>query len=181
METTRRDLIRIAAVAVAAGPLAAGTVSEAAPKFFTPHEFQLVDELSEIIIPADEHSPGAKEAKVAAYIDFRLAEAFEPDPRKVWRDGLKLIDQLSQESNGKPFLEATPDQRHALMELISKNEMHPQKPEEIFFRELKFRTARAYYTSAIGIHKDLNYQGNRMLKEFVGTDAGTVPVEAKAE
>ena len=62
------------------------------------------------------------------------------------------------------------------MERISKNEMHPEKPEEIFFREIKFRTARIYYTSRIGIHEDLNYKGNVMLKEFVGIDAGTVPV-----
>ena len=112
---------------------------------------------------------------MAAYIDFRLADDFENEQRQVWRDGLKLIDQLSREWHGKPFLESTPQQRTAFMERISRNEMEPKKPEEIFFRELKFQAARVYYTSSIGIHEDLNYKGNVMLKEFVGIDAGTVP------
>jgi hypothetical protein len=54
--------------------------------------------------------------------------------------------------------------------------MHPEKPEEIFFREIKLQAARIYYTSSIGIHEDLNYKGNVMLKEFAGIDASTVPV-----
>ena len=37
----------------------------------------MLDELTEIIIPTDSHSPGAKAAKVAVYIDKSLAEAFE--------------------------------------------------------------------------------------------------------
>jgi hypothetical protein len=41
---------------------------------------------------------------------------------------------------------------------------------------MKFQTARIYYTTSIGIHEDLNYKGNVMLKEFVGIDASTVPV-----
>jgi hypothetical protein len=171
MDTTRRDLIRIAAAAVAVGPLAAQT-----PKFFTPHEFQLVEELTDIIIPTDDHSPGDKTAKVTAFLDGRLAEGFEDEPRQVWRDGLKLMDQLSQEWHGKPFLESTVQQRMAFMERISTNEMHPEKPEEIFFREMKFQAARIYYTSSIGIHEDLNYKGNVMLKEFAGIEASTVPV-----
>lgn len=46
-----------------------------APLFFTKQEFALVDELTELIIPADDHSPGARAAQVAGYIDFRLSEA----------------------------------------------------------------------------------------------------------
>jgi hypothetical protein len=45
------------------------------------------------------------------------------------------------------------------------------KPEELFFRELKSRTARAYYTSEIGIKTEMEYKGNVSLKEFVGYDA----------
>jgi len=33
---------------------------------------------------------------------------------------------------------------------------------------LKGRTARAYYTSKVGIHQDLEYKGNVLLPEFVG-------------
>ena len=91
--STRRELIQVTAGAVIA---AAGEASaQKGGQFFTPEEFRMVDELSEIIIPADEHSPGARAAKVAAYIDARLAESLEPEPKELWRDGLKRVDALS--------------------------------------------------------------------------------------
>jgi hypothetical protein len=124
-----------------------------------------------MIIPADDHSPGARAAEAAAYIDKRLAESFEEEPKQLWRAGLKLVDSLSQETYGRAFLEASPEQRAELLTRISRNEMSPKKPEEIFFRELKVRTAHAYYTSKIGIHTEMEYKGNSYLKEFVGYDA----------
>jgi len=177
-ELTRREMIKLTASATLAAPLVglvsarAATASQAkAPLFFTREEFQLVDELTELIIPADDHSPGARAAEVAAYIDRRLAEAFEEEPRRIWREGLKLIDSISQEMHGRAFLQAAPDARIALLTRISQNEMKPQKPEESFFRELKVATARAYYTSKIGIRTEIEYKGNSYLKEFVGYDA----------
>jgi hypothetical protein len=175
-EITRRDMIRIAAGAAVAAPLLDLGVARAAqeakaPRFFTKEEFALVDELTEIIIPTDDHSPGARAAGVAAFIDGRLAESFQDEPKQTWRSGLKLIDEISQQMHGRPFMQATPEQRVALMTRISQNEKKPEKPEELFFRELKARTAHAYYTSEIGIHKEMEYKGNTYLKEFVGYDA----------
>ena len=181
-ELTRREMIKLAAGAVVAAPIVGLARAQAginpaiaaqnkAPLFFTPKEFALADELTELIIPTDEHSPGARAAEVAAYIDRRLAESFEEEPKKSWREGLKLIDSLSQESFGRAFLEATPEQRIELLTRISQNEKNPTKPEEIFFKELKNSTARAYYTSKIGIHTEMQYKGNVSLKEFVGFDA----------
>ena len=69
------------------------------------------------------------------------------------------------------YLSLSDEQRTELLTRISQNEMSPKKPEEIFFRELKVRTARAYYTSKIGIHTEMEYKGNTYLKEFVGYDA----------
>jgi hypothetical protein len=84
---------------------------------------------------------------------------------------LKTIEKLSHEMSGKLFAESTPDQRIALLTRIAQNEMKPEKPEEKFFRELKRRTVRAYYTSEIGLKQELEYKGNTYLKEFVGHDA----------
>ncbi len=180
-------MIKLTASAVVAAPLVgltsaksetdvsagrAALASQAkAPLFFTREEFALVDELTELIIPTDEHSPGARAARVAAYIDERLAESFEEEPKQRWREGLKLIEKISREMHGRAFLESTPAERVALLTRISQNEMNPKKPEEIFFRELKVRTAHAYYTSKIGIHTEMEYKGNTYLKEFVGYDA----------
>jgi len=88
VELTRRQMIIASAGALAASSVladdgVAAMVQAAAggPKFFTKDEFTMVDELTELIIPTDEHSPGAKAARCAAYIDARLAEAFDDEPR----------------------------------------------------------------------------------------------------
>lgn len=165
-EINRRDLIRIGAGAVLAAPAALANVD--GPKFFTPAEFALLDELTEILIPTDDHSPGARAAKVASYIDARVTEAFESQERDDWRQGLKLVEELSQKINGRPFLESNADERLAVLKRLAKNEMNPKAPEEIFFGTLKHATVRAYYTSKIGIHQEMEYKGNVMLPEFVG-------------
>ena len=51
---------------------------------------------------------------------------------------------------------------------MAQNEFHPKSEEEKFFAELKRRTVTAYYTSEIGIHKEMEYKGNTLLKEFAG-------------
>jgi len=175
-DLTRREMIKLGAgAALAVGLMrvnaAAQAVQGKAPLFFTKDEFAIVDELTELIIPADDHSPGAKAALVAGYIDFRLSEAFGDNQRILWRDGLKSIEQLSREMHGKSFLASSPDQRVALLTRISRNEAKPVTRAESFFKELKSRTARAYYTSKIGIHAEMEYKGNVSLKEFAGYDA----------
>jgi hypothetical protein len=177
-------MLKVAAGALAAAPLvgvghaantaaaraAGGAVQQPVPKFFTKDEFALVDELAEMIIPADEHSPGAREAKAAEYIDGRLAETWDRSKKADWRDGLRTIDAISVEMHGKRLMECSGEQRVAVLARISQNERSPQKPEERFFKELKGRVARAYYTSNIGIHKEMEYKGNVYLREFAGTD-----------
>jgi Gluconate 2-dehydrogenase subunit 3 len=175
---SRRDLIRIAASAVAAVPAIAQQASvDIKPLFFTPAEFQMLDELTEIIIPTDSHSPGAKAAKVAVYIDKSLAEAFESEPRQKFREGLKLVDGVSRELNHKTFLESSPKERVAVVARMAQNEKHPKKPVEQFFTQLKASTAFAYYTSSIGIHQEMGYLGNTLQTVYAGYDASLVPIQ----
>ena len=174
---SRRDLLRIAAGAVAAVPVVAQQTTSAAPLFFTPVEFQMLDELTEIIIPADEHSPGARAAKVAAYLDKSFAESFDHEPRQKFRDGLKVVDQLSREMHHKTFLDSTPKHRVAVVARMARNEKSPKQPEEQFFAQLKGAAAFAYYTSSIGIHLEMEYKGNTMQTEYAGFDADLVPIQ----
>jgi hypothetical protein len=136
-------------------------------KFFTDEENKTVIEMSERIIPADDHSPGAKAAGVAAYIDLIISESPEVT-RNTWREGLAAVNKMSREKLGKPFADAGADQQIELLTAISKNEKSPQTVEEKFFRTIKYATIDGYYTSEIGIHKELHYKGNSFLKEFTG-------------
>jgi len=174
---TRREMIEATAAAIAATPLlkAAGeAVVPALPpgKFLTATELKLLDELTELIIPTDDHSPGAKAAGVAAYIDYRLSISIEPDWQAKWRTGLKAVDAMSHDMNGKAFLDATPEQRVAVLTKMATGEEDPKTPEEQFFNELKRWTVDGYYTSSIGIHQDQEYKGNVYQPgEFAGYDA----------
>lgn len=173
-DLSRRDLLKLGAAATLTASLGVGdslaqTAAKpaAGPVFLTPQEFALLDELSEMIIPTDEHSPGARAAKVAAYIDSRLPDWEEKDK---WRDGLKLVEQVSEQAHGKPFMQSSPDERTAVLTRMAQNEAKPQKPEELFFAELKAKVVHAYYTSEIGIKQEMEYKGNSYLPEFAGTD-----------
>ena len=204
MTVTRRDALKLAAVA-AATPLlprgfaeAAGTAAAKAGRFFSAAEMALLDELVELIIPADTHSGGARAAGVAGYIDGRLAEYDPAIPlleaeRERWKAGLATVDALARATSGKTFLETSPAERTALLERIAQPLTEAEIPTEApegrrppaaskpetegqrFFVELKSWTARGYYTSKIGIHDEMEYKGNRAIVEFSGVDVATLP------
>jgi len=144
--------------------------TKSATRFFAPAQQTLVEELSETIIPADNHSGGAKAAKVADYIEQVLHESPDDDQRSAWREGLRLIDLMSQHYNGKSFVDSSSEERITVLTVLSDNDHMTDLPEVRFFRDLKRLTVRGYYTSKIGIHDELEYKGNRMLAQFVGCD-----------
>jgi Gluconate 2-dehydrogenase subunit 3 len=154
--------------APAAPEPAAGTKSAA--RFFTPAQHHLVEEMSETIIPADSHSGGAKAAKVADFIEQSVRENPDEEQRAFWREGLRLMDLMSQHYNGKSFVDASPEERIAVLTVLSDNEQMNDVPEVRFFHQFKRLTTLGYYTSKIGIHDEIEYKGNRIQQEFSGCD-----------
>lgn len=138
-----------------------------APKFFKADQLALVATISDLIIPTDDHSPGAVAAEVPAFIDLMVGES-SAETKKLWTDGLAAVDAMSQSKNGAAFNKASKDQQIAILTAISKNEMKPSTLEEKFFKAIKNMTIDGYYTSKIGIHQELKYKGNTYLKEFKG-------------
>jgi hypothetical protein len=102
-----------------------------------------------------------------------VRESKDDNQRSLWRDGLRLIDLMSQHYNGKSFIDASSVERIAILTVLSDNDQMNDLPEVRFFHELKHLTVRGYYTSKIGIHDELEYQGNRILMDFVGCDDPT--------
>jgi Gluconate 2-dehydrogenase subunit 3 len=116
--------------------------------FFTPSEADVAASLMEIIIPTDENSPGAKQARTAAFADLMLSTGSEGE-RKRWREGLELFR-----------LEAARSSPEAAVAKAAEEEENPRSDLARFFVSLKRMTVDGYYTSAVGIHQDLKYQGN---------------------
>lgn len=139
-------------------------------KYFTGKEFELMEEIAETLIPADEVSGGAKAAKVAEYLDRHLGEMVPSELKTGFRQDIEEIDRVSREMHGRGFVSATAGQRHAVLARISRNEAKPKLDAEFAFGTVKWLVTYAYYKSKVGIHDDLKYQGNVLLDEFLGVD-----------
>ncbi len=141
------------------------------PQFFKPGQFKTVELLAEMIIPADD-KPGAKEAKVANYIDFVVfsAREFEPSLQREWMDGLAVLDRESQKQFGKVFRMASMAEGENLLTEMSLPERDPGARREgyEFFRLVKNMTVEGFYTSRIGLIDVLDFQGMNYMSEFPG-------------
>ena len=151
-----------AALEQAATSQTPATATQTAPHFFTPHEWKTVRVLVDYIIPRDNVSGSATDAKVPEYMDFLLAEKdANPATQVAMRGGLAWIDTESQKRFAKTFIEASDAQRRQILDDIA----YPQKAAAgmsygvAFFNRLRDMTASGFYSSAIG-WKDLQYIGN---------------------
>lgn len=165
-ELKRRDVLRLTVAGLLVGALGRAET----PLFFSKEEFAAVDELMETMIPTDSHSPGAKGAGCAEYVDRQLAESVDVDSKRAVHEGLRALEERSRTMFDKSIVQATPEQRITLLQAVSKNEDNPKTKDEKFFNTLKHATAFAYYSSSIGIHKEMEYKGNVYLPQFVGIE-----------
>ena len=163
----RRAVLKIVALTALshklnALPCAAMSHTQAAPavpteyslQFFTEEESVLLDQLMEMIIPADDHSPGAHEARANLFADLMVATS-DNAVKKQWQDGIRLMREQAMRSSLPEALHTT-----------AANEENPTTDLERFFVMLKQMTVNGYYTSEIGIHKDMEYVGNAYLGAF---------------
>jgi gluconate 2-dehydrogenase gamma chain len=149
--------------ATPANPATAAVVgAPRAPRFFNQHEWKTLRLLVDYIIPRDERSGSATDAKVPEYIDFLLAEKDANVNEQVqMHGGLAWIDTEAHRRFGKTFIDASDAQRRELLDAIA----YPQKaaPEMrhgvAFFNRLRDRTASGFFSTSMG-WQDLKYVGN---------------------
>lgn len=133
-----------------------------APKFFTTHEWRLVTILTDLIIPKDERSGSATDAKVPEYIDWLMAdEETSRDSRTSMRGGLAWIDLQSQIRFGKTFAGATDAQRKQILDDIAwPKKARPEMSQGVsFFNRFRDLTASGFFSTEMG-YKDVRFVGN---------------------
>ena len=135
-EMNRRDALKIlglaplaASIGVSPGHLERVTLAvarleeigaPAAPAFFNAHEWSTVRVLVDYIIPRDERSGSATEAKVPEFIDFLMADKESSDAsRTQMRGGLAWLDNECQHRFGKSFVTASDAQRRQVLDDIA--------------------------------------------------------------
>lgn len=137
------------------------------PQFFTPHEWATVKILSDLIIPRDQRSGSASDAGVAEFMDFMMMD--RPDGQVPMRGGLAWIDATMRDRTGKSFVEATDEERRALLDQIAWPKKAPAELSQgvSFFNDFRDLTASGFFSSRMGV-KDLQYQGNVPLPAWNG-------------
>lgn len=133
-----------------------------APKFFTPHEWRTVRLLADIVIPKDERSGSATDARAPEFVDFMLVDKETSESSQVqMRGGLAWLDNEMRSRFDKDFLDASDTQRKAVLDDIA----YPKaaKPElaagVAFFSRFRSSIGAAFFSSNMG-WQDLRYMGN---------------------
>jgi gluconate 2-dehydrogenase gamma chain len=132
------------------------------PKFFKPSEWKTVRMLADYIIPRDERSGSATDAKVPEYIDFLMADKDASDSSKIaMRGGLGWLDFECVERFGKSFVNATDEERRQVLDDIAwPKKARPEMSHGVaFFNRFRDLTASGFFSSEMG-WKDVRYVGN---------------------
>lgn len=124
---------------------------------FTAHENQTVDTIAELIIPATD-TPGARAARVNEFIALIVAERYTDEERQRFIASLASIDERGRSTFGKTFVEGTPAQRNTILAALDAEAAVSRQTSGAiphFFQELKGLTLYGYYTSEIGVTREL--------------------------
>jgi hypothetical protein len=165
----------------ATGALASGTMAPAAdyvPKFFKASEWRTVRMLADYVIPKDERSGSATDAKVPEYMDFLLADKDASDSSKIaMRGGLGWLDFECVERFGTSFVRSTDAQRRQVLDDIAwPAKARPEMSHGVaFFNRFRDLTASGFFSSEMG-WKDVRYVGNTFNPNWNGC-----PTEAMAK
>src|SRR5262249_23980200 len=135
------------------------------PKALAAHEYATLQRLADLIIPADERSPGALAAGAADFIDFLCS--INDDLKHIYTGGLAWLDNIMQRRHQTGFAATTPEQQTALLDVIAyrKNASPEMNPGIAFFAWVRNMTVDAYYTTPIGV-KEIGFMGHGAMPEF---------------
>src|SRR3984893_13812003 len=134
---TRRDILKSLAMGVVGGSVlqvipakaaefvhqavrkekAASPAGKYAPKYFSAHQYETLNQLCDAIIPKDEHSGGAVEAGAPEFIDLLTSENETYQLRLG--GGLVWLRCFCAEVCGKTYLECAPEQRREVLDRLA--------------------------------------------------------------
>ena len=127
--------------------------------FFTPEEMATITVLADIIIPKDEVSGSASDAKVPDFIEFIVKDM--PQHQVPMRGGLRWLNMQCLKKYNNSFADCNKQQQIEMVDAIAypKKAKPEMKAGVTFFNLMRNLTATGFYTSEIG-GKDVGYMGN---------------------
>jgi gluconate 2-dehydrogenase gamma chain len=134
-----------------------------ADKFFDKHEMLTITTLADIIIPKDEKSGSASDAKVPEFIEFIVKD--RPENQVPLRGGMRWLDLQCLNRYSKTFVEASSQQQIEMVtEIAYPLKAKPEMQQGVaFFNRMRDLTASGFFTTKMGI-EDIGYVGNTITK-----------------
>ena len=127
--------------------------------FFTSEEIATITILGDIIIPRDEISGSASDAKVPEFIEYIVKDM--PEHQTPMRGGLRWLDMQCLGGYGVPFKSCNRQQQMEMVDRIAwPKKAKPDMTQGVaFFNLLRNLVSTGFYTSEMGV-KDVGYFGN---------------------
>ena len=88
---------------------------------FTRADMDFLAEVADTILPPTK-TPGAKAAGVGPFIAVMVTDCYDEKEQKIFRDGMKKLDDACRKANNTSFMQATPPQRLSLLEALDKEQ-----------------------------------------------------------
>lgn len=141
------------------------------PLTLTAPQRQLATVLSDLIIPADERSPGASSVGVVDFIDEWVSAPY-PECRRdrpIVLDGFRWLEAEAARRFGQVFVALAGSQQTGICDdICDAAHVAPAFSEAArFFATYRDLTAAGFYSTPVG-RKDLGYIGNVPLTRFEG-------------
>ena len=107
--------------------------------------------MADIIIPKDENSGSASDAKVPEFIEFIVKDM--PDHQVPMRGGLRWLDMQCLNRYDNPFKDCTAKQQIEMVDEIAyPAKAKPEMQQGVaFFNRMRSLTASGFFTSKMGI------------------------------
>ena len=93
---------------------AADAAADGERKFFTPQQLAALRRLGDLLAPAGENRPGAREAKAAEFLDFLLAQSGHAR-QVLYSNGLDRLELESGRRFNRRFEDLTDEQADTFM------------------------------------------------------------------
>ena len=120
---------------------------------FSAEDIAFLDEVAETILP-ETKTPGAKAAKVGAFMALMVTDSYDADDQKRFREGMRTLDEASMKDSDLPFMQASPQQRLALLERLDREQKTESDAREDARKEREGKVA-ASDTGAVSGDKRL--------------------------
>jgi hypothetical protein len=114
----------------------ASVPADGAAAKFTAEDIAYLDEIADTILP-DTKTPGAKAAKTGAFIAVMVTDCYDANEQKVFRDGMKKVDDACKKANNVSFMSATPQQRLAVLTALDAEQKSAMDAREAADRQKK--------------------------------------------